>query len=83
MAVRLAEGPTAVGTPNIVTKTNDGCFTFRTKLNIAHLFLSVIHTVGGGCGSRPRGRGEPDRRMFHDARPGVTHRLQRTPQLVA
>jgi hypothetical protein len=83
VAVHLTDGPTAVGTPNIVTKTNNGCFTFWTKLNIAHLFLSIIQTVEGGCGSEPTGRGERDRRMFRGALLVVTHHLKRTPQLAA
>ena len=83
MAIHLTDGPTAVSAPNIVTKTNDGCFTFWTKLNIAHLFLSAIHTVEGGCGSEPKGRGERDRRRFRGALLVVTHRLTQTPQLVA
>lgn len=41
MAVRLTDGPTAVGAPNIVVKTNNGCFTFWTKLNFTHITLSV------------------------------------------
>ena len=83
MAIHLTDGPTAVGAPNIVTKTNNGCFTFWTKLNIAHLFLSVIQTVKGGCGSEPKGRGERDRRMFRDVLRGVIRPLKRTPQLAA
>lgn len=37
----LADGPTAVSAPNIVSEANDWRFTFWTKLNIAHITLSL------------------------------------------